>query len=290
MVGRSFVTVVVSAVLATMAVSGEALAQSDVVLYASEASAARGHWASAANSSAAGGRSMKSADQGFSSTNAPQASPANYFESTFEASAGVTYRVWLRLRAENNSKWNDAVWVQFDKSTTAAGSVAYRIGTTSGLMVNLERCAGCGLSNWGWYNTAYWLAQETSVRFATSGTQTLRIQTREDGVEIDQIVLSPATYASNAPGPMLNDATILAKTSTTTSPPVIGRRRHAFAIQGLAIRAPRDGRRRGLRQWRPERRLLRRQHGELRQRLPLDRRGHSGRVDRRPQYRMDGRG
>jgi endonuclease/exonuclease/phosphatase family metal-dependent hydrolase len=222
MVGRSFVTVVVSAVLATMAVSGEALAQSDVVLYASEASAARGHWASAANSSAAGGRSMESADQGFSSTNAPQASPANYFESTFEASAGVTYRVWLRLRAENNSKWNDAVWVQFDKSTTAAGSVAYRIGTTSGLMVNLERCAGCGLSNWGWYNTAYWLAQETSVRFATSGTQTLRIQTREDGVEIDQIVLSPATYASNAPGPMLNDATILAKTSTTTSPPSSG--------------------------------------------------------------------
>jgi endonuclease/exonuclease/phosphatase family metal-dependent hydrolase len=193
-------------------------AATEIVLYASEG-IAKGQWAAVATTGAAGSRSMKSADQGFASTNAPLAAPSHYFEMSFDADAATTYRVWLRLRAEGNSKWNDAVWVQFNDSLTTAGSAAYRIGTTSGLMVNLERCSGCGLSNWGWYNSAYWLSQETAVRFAASGRHTIRVQTREDGVEIDQIVLSPVKYLSAAPGPIINDATILAKTSTSTDAP-----------------------------------------------------------------------
>ena len=194
-------------------------AAAEIVLYASEASVARGQWAAAASTGAAGSRAMKSAEQGFSSANAPLASPANYFEMTFDADAATTYRVWLRLRAEGNSKWNDAVWVQFNDSLTTSGSAAYRIGTTSGLAVNLERCSGCGMSNWGWQNTAYWLSQQTSIRFATTGKHTLRVQTREDGVEIDQVVLSPVKYVSAAPGALTNDTTILAKTSATTTSP-----------------------------------------------------------------------
>ena len=190
-------------------------AASEIVLYASESSG-RGHWAAATSTGAAGSRSMKSADQGFSSANAPLASPANYFEMAFDADAATTYRVWLRLRAEGNSKWNDAVWVQFNDSLTTSGNAIYRIGTASGLMINLERCSGCGTANWGWQNTAYWLSQQTSIRFAASGRHTIRVQTREDGVEIDQIVLSPIKYASTAPGPLTNDATILTKTSTTS--------------------------------------------------------------------------
>jgi endonuclease/exonuclease/phosphatase family metal-dependent hydrolase len=210
---------VVAVMATTMRVDVHAAA-SELVLYASEAAVVRGQWASTASSGAAGGRSMKSADQGFSSTSAPLASPSHYFEMSFTADAATTYRVWLRLRAEANSKWNDAVWVQFNDSTTSSGSAAYRIGTTSGLMVNLERCSGCGTSGWGWQNTAYWLSQETTVRFTASGTHTIRVQTREDGVEVDQIVLSPVKYLSSAPGPIVNDSTILAKTSTTdTAPP-----------------------------------------------------------------------
>jgi hypothetical protein len=182
----------------------------DIVLYASEARTTSGHWAPATSSGAAGGQSMRSADHGWSSVDAPLASPSHYFEMTFDAPANTPYRLWLRLRAGSNSKWNDSVWVQFSDALVD-GRAVYRTGTTSGLLVNLERCSGCGHSGWGWHNTAYWLQQPTVVSFGTSGTHTIRIQTREDGVEIDQIVLSPGTYLSSAPGPMINDTTILPK-------------------------------------------------------------------------------
>jgi endonuclease/exonuclease/phosphatase family metal-dependent hydrolase len=198
----------------------------DVVLYASDALIVHGHWSEAASSGAAGGRSMTSADLGWSTLNAPLVAPANYFELTFDAPAGKTFRIWLRLRAAANSKWNDAVWVQFSDATLPAGAAIYRIGTTSALMVNLERCSGCGTSGWGWQNTAYWLTQPTEIRFATSGRHTMRVQTREDGVEVDQIVLSAAAYRSTPPGPLVDDATILPATqrpgqakSPSESPP-----------------------------------------------------------------------
>lgn len=200
-------------------------AATDVVLYASDASLVRGHWGAAASSTAAAGRLMRSADQGFSSTQAPHASPANYFEMSFDAPAATTYRVWLRLRALNNSKWNDAVWVQFDDATTTSGQAAYRIGTTSGLMVNLERCYQCGSADWGWQNTAYWLNQPTEIQFARSGTHTIRVQTREDGVDVDQIVLSPVTYLGRAPGSIVNDSTIVARPAgAPPAPPASGGR------------------------------------------------------------------
>ena len=49
------------------------------------------------------------------------------------------------------------------------------------------------------------------IYFAESGSQTLRIQPREDGLSIDQIVLSPAAYLSSSPGAPKNDATVLSK-------------------------------------------------------------------------------
>ena len=92
-----------------------------------------------------------------------------------------------------NSKWNDAVWVQFSDAR-ANGSSVYPLNSTSGLLVNLATDSGAGsLNAWGWENSAYWLSQSTTVSFANSGAHTLRIQVREDGVEFDQIVLSPAT-------------------------------------------------------------------------------------------------
>ena len=45
--------------------------------------------------------------------------------------------------------------------------------------------------------------------FGARGTHTIRIQTREDGPQIDQIVLSPANYLTSAPGQTTNDSTIL---------------------------------------------------------------------------------
>ncbi len=194
----------------------------DIVLYASDATYVKGNWAKAPVSGAAGDASVISGDLGWSAADSPLASPSNYFEFTFNAPAGTNYRVWVRMRAANNSKWNDAVWMQFSDSQLPSGATAYRIGTTSGLLANLERCGGCGNSGWGWQNAAYWLSQETAIRFSSSGAHTLRIQTREDGVEVDQVVLSPAKFYSKSPGSLTNDSTIVPKAESGSSSPYTG--------------------------------------------------------------------
>jgi hypothetical protein len=67
------------------------------------------------------------------------------------------------------------------------------------------------LSAWGW-NDNLFQGLGPLLYFATSGTQTIRVQLREDGLALDQIVLSPQNYLNNAPGPNKNDTTILPKT------------------------------------------------------------------------------
>ena len=95
---------------------------------------------------------------------------------------------------------------------TSAGTAAWRIGTASAAEVNLEDCNGCGVSGWGWQDNGYGVGVLGPVIvFAQSGRQTLRIQPREDGFGIDQIVLSAVKYSSEAPGALKNDATILTR-------------------------------------------------------------------------------
>lgn len=164
---------------------------------------------------------MRSVDRGWSVPNAPDSAPADRFDMTFTAFANTPYTIWVRLRADGNSKWNDSVWVQFSDALVN-GQATYRIGTTSALLVNLEPCFGCGTSGWGWQNSGYWLAQATTITFASSGTHTIRVQTREDGVEIDQIVLSPSRYLAHAPGSARDDATTLAESTTSSPSPYTG--------------------------------------------------------------------
>lgn len=190
----------------------------DIVLRASDVSTLRGNWSIASDASAAGGRYLVSADQGWGTTAAPLASPSDYFELTLTAPARTQYHVWFRLRAAANSKWNDSVWVQYSDALSPGGAPVYRIGTTSALDINLERCSNCGVSGWGWQDGAYWLSQETTIQFANAGSHTIRIQTREDGVHIDQIVLSPTTYRTTAPGGATNDATIVPAGASPPSP------------------------------------------------------------------------
>jgi len=167
------------AAVVTLMSSGHALtAAPDVVIYASDVATLNGNWSKASTSGAAGGLSLSSVDNGWSTTDVAQASPANYFEASFSASAATAYHVWLRLQGTNNSKWNESVWVQFGDATDTNGSAIYRIGTTSALLVNLERCSGCGVSAWGWQSGAYWLSQTTNLKFPTTGTHTIRVQTR----------------------------------------------------------------------------------------------------------------
>jgi hypothetical protein len=50
------------------------------------------------------------------------------------------------------------------------------------------------------------------LRFPQGGPQRIRIQVREDGVSVDQIVLSAAKYLTTRPGAARNDTVILAST------------------------------------------------------------------------------
>src|SRR5262249_14602823 len=187
-------------------------ATGDIVLYASDATNLHGNWTRGADATAAGGQLLSSADNGWSSTGNPQAAPADYFHVTFSANAGPTDHVWLRMRATGNSKYNDSVYAQFSDAVDVTGAPLFRIGTAAGLDVNLATDAsGASLNYWGWMDGAYWLAQATTLQFAASGTHTMRVQTREDGAQIDQIVLSPSTYLTAAPGAKTSDHTIVPK-------------------------------------------------------------------------------
>jgi hypothetical protein len=57
------------------------------------------------------------------------------------------------------------------------------------------------------------------IYFASEGVQTVRFQVREDGITIDQIVLSPDTYVNQAPGALKLDTVILPRQGGATAPP-----------------------------------------------------------------------
>ena len=188
----------------------ETTTASDVILYASEPSATRGGWTVEADATAAGGRRIRHPDANGAKLSAPLAQPTHYFELAFTAQAGTPYRLWVRSRADKDYWGNDSAFVQFDGAVTSSGAPAFRIGTTSATTVNLEECGGCGLSGWGWEDNGWGRGVlGPTIVFETSGPQRLRIQSREDGLSIDQVVLSPERYLANAPGAIKNDSTIL---------------------------------------------------------------------------------
>jgi hypothetical protein len=181
----------------------------DIVLYASDAAAA-GRWVAEADATAAGGARIRHPDSGAAKLTTALAQPANDFELTFNATAGVPYRLWMRGKADRNYWGNDSVFAQFDHSVTASGAAQFRIGTTGAAEINLEDCSGCGLAGWGWQDNGWGVGvMGPLIRFAQNGTQRIRVQTREDGLAIDQIVLSPGRYLNAPPGALKNDNTIL---------------------------------------------------------------------------------
>lgn len=196
---------------------------SDIVLWASEASVKVGQWSAVADASAAGGNRIFNPDAGVPKIVNPVANPADYFEMTFNAQAGVDYRLWMRGKALSDYWGNDSVFIQFSDSVAGSGTPVFRIGTTDATTMNLEDCSGCGIQGWGWQDNGWGVGVfGPLIRFQSSGTHTLRVQVREDGLSLDQIVLSPQTYLTVAPGGLKNDATILPKsTGGTATPPTV---------------------------------------------------------------------
>ena len=181
-------------------------------MYAGEAAVRVGNWSPVADASAAGGARLYNLNAGAPKVATPLANPVHYFEMTFGAQAGRAYHLWIRSTALTNSTYNDSVYVQFDDSVTSGGAAQYRIGTTSGAAVVLQDYTDAPINGWGWQDNGWGAGVlGSNLYFANDGTHTIRIQAREDGISIDQIVLSPDTFLTTSPGSTLLDETKLPK-------------------------------------------------------------------------------
>jgi hypothetical protein len=181
-----------------------------------------GSWSVVTDGTAAGGSRIANADAGAAKIVTPLASPAHYFEIAFNANAGTAYHLWMRGRAQDDSPFNDSVHLQFSDSVDASGTAHWRIGSTESQEYNLEDCLGCTVQAWGWQDNAWPTgAAAQPIYFSTSGSHTLRVQVREDGLSLDQIVLSPTTYLNASPGALRNDTTILPKSGGPSPAPAV---------------------------------------------------------------------
>ena len=178
--------------------STPAVGAREIVIYAADVAAISGDWAVVADGSAAAGKAVSNPNRGVAKIATPSASPSSYFDVNFDVQAGVAYHVWLRMRAQDNHYANDSVFLQLTGTMDASGTPVYRIGTTSGAPVSLQDSNGSG-----------WATLAAPVYFDRDGRQTLRIQQREDGVSIDQIVISAERYMARSPGALVNDRTIV---------------------------------------------------------------------------------
>jgi hypothetical protein len=169
----------------------------------------QGNWVRIADPGAAGGAALSNPDRSQARVAPALASPSNYFEMRFSARRGIAYHLWVRMRAEGNSKSGDSVHVQFSDAVNSLNQPIIRIGSTSSAELVLQSGeSGSPPHGWGWTDNG-WGALGSPIYFAADGAHVIRIQQREDGAVIDQIVLSPATFATTPPGPRRNDARIL---------------------------------------------------------------------------------
>jgi hypothetical protein len=165
-----------------------------------------GRYQLVADSTAADGTALLNPNKNSPKVSGVVAQPSSYAEFEFFAEAGRTYHLWIRGKAHQNDFVNDSAYLQFSNMATA------KIGTTTKLFYQLEDGPAAGVDGWGWQdNDLGTVAGQVGipVMFDKAGLQVLRFQPREDGLSIDQIVLSPVTYATTAPGALKRDNTIL---------------------------------------------------------------------------------
>src|SRR3990170_4257697 len=112
---------IVLTTMAALAAPSFAAAQ-DIVLSGASATTRAGRWAIASESGASNGTVIKHPDAGAAKIITALASPANYFELTFDAAAGKPYRLWIRGRAQSDYWANDSVFVQFSNSVSSSGA------------------------------------------------------------------------------------------------------------------------------------------------------------------------
>jgi hypothetical protein len=201
----------------------------DIVLDPTDMNVAGSAWQRVSDGSAARGTAIVNPDQQHPKMTTPTAHPASYVEASFRAAPGVPYRLWIRMRAQNDGWTNDSIFVQFSGSVSASGGAVNRIGSTEAMSVSLEEGHGAGLLGWGWADGAYGYL-DAPIYFNGDTVQRIRVQQREDGVRIDQIVISADAYAASAPGALKQDSTIVpAFPGSATGPQPT----HRYTIPGV---------------------------------------------------------
>ena len=240
--GRGVVAIIAATLItlahAVFAAAAPAAPQNgDIVLFAKNAAPVTGAWSQVADTSAAGGTRIATADAGMPKLSTPAAAPGSYFEIPFTAEPGRAYRLWIRARAENDSWQNDSVFVQFSGSLDSAGVPTFRIGTASATVVSLEESSGAGVAGWGWQENGYGVNVYGPAIYFDGAAQKIRLQLREDGMSIDQIVLSPVNFATAAPGAAKNDTTILPE-PPQPKPEIVLHAKDATTIQGAWTLTP----------------------------------------------------
>lgn len=189
------------------------------VLWAARAAATdrHGDWVPTTDAATASGQALLNANQNRAKVAPASASPANYFEMKFDAVSGAPYHVWIRMRAADDATSNDSVHLQFSDAVDAASAPLARIGSSGSAEFVLQAGpSGAAPHGYGWADNG-WGSPGAPIYFAASGTHTLRVQQREDGAIVDQIVLSPDTYANVSPGTRRDDVTSLATTEPGSS-------------------------------------------------------------------------
>ncbi len=181
----------------------------EIVIYASDVLRVEGDFQLVADPSAADGRRLWNPNRNVARLPV-SAAPATYAEFTFYAEAGRAYHIWMRGLAEKNLYTNDSFYAQFSGTVTAQGVAVNRIGTVEAMSLILEEGGGANVLGWGWQDNSYG-GLGTALYFGSTGLQTLRFQQREDGLSIDQIVISPARYFTVRPGLLKNDTTIVGR-------------------------------------------------------------------------------
>lgn len=133
---------------------------------------------------------------GGNSGNAADSNPSNYFDTTFKAQSGKPYHIWARMKVAASSEFgtSDSMYIQFNDSLNKNGGSVNRIGTSQGLVV------GNRLQTWVWNDLKTGLENTGKIiSFEQDGDHTIRVQRREDGAALDQIILSSVVYYNAGP-------------------------------------------------------------------------------------------
>ena len=130
----------------------------------------------------------------------------------------------MRTSRGMHSTSNDSLHIQFSDAVTGPASTTRTmgIGTTSSAEFIIQEGSGAsGPDKWGWADNG-WDSAGKPIYFGTTGIHTLRMQAREDGPFVDQIVISPTDYLTDSPGGQNNDTTILPETPIGGGGPTCG--------------------------------------------------------------------